>query len=58
MTVSVNAAPTWWAPQWTAPLVLNYAEDLDTGSVPAASAYTVTVAGTAVTVAWRSTRGR
>ena len=40
-----------------ASLVLTYDEALDTGSVPAATAYTVSVGGTAVTLAGRQPRG-
>ena len=51
VTVSANFPPLLEsATVGETSLVLTYAEDLDTGSVPAASAYTVTVDGTAVTV--------
>ena len=51
VTVSANLAPLLVSATVDGTeLVLNYAEDLDEDSVPAASAYTVTVAGTPVTV--------
>ena len=59
VTVSANLAPllTDAAVDGTS-LVLSYAEDLNTGSVPAASAYTVTVAGATVMVESVAVAGR
>ena len=59
VTVSANLPPTLVsaAVDGTS-LVLTYHEDLDTGSTPAASAYAVTVAGTAVTVSGVSVSGK